>query len=120
MPTYNYECSACGHAFEVFHSMTAPVKRKCPSCGKQKLERLIGTGAGVIFKGSGFYQTDYRSSSYEAGAKADTAASTPAAGEGGCGSPVCGTSGCQAAADKAATGAGTTKKKSSRKSTGKA
>ncbi len=69
MPTYNYECSACGHAFELFQSMTDKVKRKCPECGKQKLERLIGTGAGLIFKGSGFYETDYRSASYEAGRK---------------------------------------------------
>ena len=60
MPTYEYECRACGHAFETMHSMTAPVLRKCPKCGKLKLERLISGGAGVIFKGSGFYETDYK------------------------------------------------------------
>ena len=60
MPTYEYECRACGHAFETMHSMTAPVLRKCPKCAKLKLERLISGGAGVIFKGSGFYETDYK------------------------------------------------------------
>ncbi len=64
MPTYDYECRACGHEFELFQTMTAPVKKKCPDCGKLKLNRLIGTGAGIIFKGSGFYETDYRSKSY--------------------------------------------------------
>lgn len=71
MPTYDYVCRACGHEFELFQSMTAPVKRKCPKCGKSKLERLIGTGAGVIFKGSGFYETDYRSEGYKKSADAD-------------------------------------------------
>lgn len=71
MPTYDYVCRACGHEFELFQSMTAPVKRKCPRCGKSKLERLIGTGAGIIFKGSGFYQTDYRSEGYKKSADAD-------------------------------------------------
>lgn len=72
MPTYDYRCDACGHEFELFQSMTAPVKRKCPSCGKNKLQRLIGTGAGVIFKGSGFYETDYRSESYKKAAESET------------------------------------------------
>jgi len=71
MPTYDYECDACGHAFELFQSISEPVKRKCPKCGKSKLRRLFGTGAAVVFKGSGFYQTDYRSDSYKKGAKAD-------------------------------------------------
>ena len=71
MPTYDYECDACGHAFELFQTISAPVKRKCPECGKQKLRRLFGTGAAVVFKGSGFYQTDYRSESYKKGAKAE-------------------------------------------------
>lgn len=70
MPTYRYECSACGHPMEVFQSMTERPKRKCPSCGKPKLQRMIGAGAAVIFKGGGFYETDYRSSSYQAGEKA--------------------------------------------------
>jgi putative FmdB family regulatory protein len=72
MPTYEYECDACGHEMEVFHSITAKPLRKCPKCGKPKLRRLIGTGAGVIFKGSGFYETDYRSDNYKAGAKAES------------------------------------------------
>ena len=71
MPTYDYECDACGHTFELFQSIREPVKRKCPECGKSKLRRLFGTGAAVVFKGSGFYQTDYRSDSYKKGAKAD-------------------------------------------------
>ncbi len=71
MPTYDYRCQACGHTFELFQSMSERVKRKCPSCAKPRLERLIGTGAAVLFKGSGFYETDYRSSSYKAGAEAE-------------------------------------------------
>jgi putative FmdB family regulatory protein len=60
MPTYDYECDACGHGFEKFQSITARPVRTCPECGRRKVRRLIGTGAGVIFKGSGFYQTDYK------------------------------------------------------------
>ena len=71
MPTYDYHCDACGHDVEIFHSMSDAPKRKCPSCGKLKLKRQIGTGAGIIFKGSGFYETDYRSESYKKGAEAD-------------------------------------------------
>lgn len=71
MPTYDYECDACGHEFELFQSITASVKRKCPECGKLKLRRLFGTGAAIVFKGSGFYQTDYRSDSYKKSAAAD-------------------------------------------------
>jgi putative FmdB family regulatory protein len=67
MPTYDYRCAACEHEWEEFQPITAKPKRKCPECGKLKAKRLIGTGAGVIFKGSGFYQTDYRSSSYKKG-----------------------------------------------------
>ncbi len=77
MPTYEYLCQACGHEFELFQSMSASVKRKCPDCGKLKLKRLIGIGSGVIFKGSGFYQTDYRSDSYKKAAEADKKASEP-------------------------------------------
>ena len=76
MPTYEYVCDACGHEFELFQSMSASVKRKCPECGKLKLKRLIGIGSGIIFKGSGFYQTDYRSESYKKAAEADKKAST--------------------------------------------
>jgi len=71
MPTYDYVCDACEHAFEEFQMMSAKVLKKCPECGKAKLRRLIGTGAGVIFKGGGFYETDYRSDSYTKDAKAD-------------------------------------------------
>src|ERR1051326_3238727 len=72
MPTYEYRCDACGHAFEKFQSMTAAPVRKCPKCGKNKVRRLISTGAGLIFKGSGFYITDYRSDSYKEKAKSET------------------------------------------------
>ena len=71
MPTYDYECGSCEHAFELFQSITEPVKKKCPRCGRKSLRRLFGTGAALIFKGSGFYQTDYRSESYRKGAEAD-------------------------------------------------
>lgn len=71
MPTYDYECDACGHEFELFQSISDPVKRKCPECSKLKLRRLFGTGAAVVFKGSGFYETDYRSESYKKAAEKD-------------------------------------------------
>ena len=71
MPTYDYKCDACDHQFEKFQMMSDKVLRKCPECGKQKLRRLIGAGAGILFKGSGFYQTDYRSDSYKKAAEAD-------------------------------------------------
>ena len=76
MPTYDYECQACDHHFEKFQSITARSIRKCPECGKLKVRRLIGTGAGIIFKGSGFYQTDYRSESYKKAAEKDKPADT--------------------------------------------
>ena len=60
MPTYDYVCRACEHRFEHFQSMQEPTLRKCPECGRLKLERLIGAGAGILFKGSGFYETDYK------------------------------------------------------------
>jgi len=71
MPTYDYQCSECGHAFELFQSMRDPVKRTCPKCGRRTLVRLIGTGAAVLFKGGGFYETDYRSESYRKAAEAE-------------------------------------------------
>lgn len=73
MPTYDYECDACSHAFEEFQSMLDKPLKKCPKCKKPKLRRLIGTGAAILFKGSGFYQTDYRSEAYKSAAKADDA-----------------------------------------------
>jgi len=72
MPTYDYVCDGCGHAFELFQSMSDPVKRTCPKCRKAKLRRLIGAGGAIVFKGSGFYKTDYRSESYKKGAAADS------------------------------------------------
>lgn len=71
MPTYEYQCDACGAQFEEFQSITAKPLRKCPSCKALKLKRLLGTGAGVIFKGSGFYETDYRSDSYKKAQQAE-------------------------------------------------
>jgi putative FmdB family regulatory protein len=70
MPTYDYQCEACEHSFELFQTISEAVKKKCPECGRLKLRRLFGTGAALLFKGSGFYQTDYRSESYKKGAKA--------------------------------------------------
>ncbi len=78
MPTYDYKCGACDHAWELFQSIKAEPEKKCPACGKKKAKRLIGAGAGLIFKGSGFYITDYRSKSYTDAAKADTAPSASA------------------------------------------
>ena len=71
MPTYDYRCKSCEHEWELFQSIKADPIKKCPSCGKQKAERVIGAGAGIIFKGSGFYETDYRSDSYKKAAEAD-------------------------------------------------
>lgn len=82
MPTYDYECQACGHSFELFQSISEPTKRKCPECKKQKLKRLFGTGAAVVFKGSGFYQTDYRSDSYKKAAAADKKSSESSSSDG--------------------------------------
>ena len=72
MPTYDYKCRNCGHTFEKFQSITRKPVRKCPKCGRLRLKRLIGSGSGVIFKGPGFYQTDYRSEEYKKAAEEDT------------------------------------------------
>jgi len=80
MPTYDYVCDACGHAFEQWQSFHDDHLTKCPTCKKNKLRRLIGMGAAIVFKGSGFYETDYnRDEKYQAAAKADAAAPAPAA-----------------------------------------
>ena len=80
MPTYEYHCKACGHRFERMQPMSEPPVRTCPKCAKRKVERLISSGGGLIFKGSGFYITDYRSQGYKDKAKAETeAARAPAA-----------------------------------------
>ena len=75
MPTYEYKCDACGNRFERFHSITAAPLKQCPACGKNRVQRLIGKGAGLIFKGSGFYITDYRSDGYKEKAKAESGSS---------------------------------------------
>ena len=77
MPTYDYVCEHCEHEFEEFQLITAKPLRKCPECKKPKLRRLIGAGAGVIFKGSGFYETDYRSDGYKKSAEAEKKAAEP-------------------------------------------
>ncbi len=76
MPTYDYLCDACEHRFELFQPITENAKRKCPQCGRRKLRRLIGPGAAIVFKGSGFYKTDYRSESYKKAAAADSGSGT--------------------------------------------
>lgn len=73
MPTYEYICKSCAEPTEHFASMSAKPLKKCPHCGKNQLERQIGTGAGFIFKGGGFYETDYRSDGYKKAAKEDKA-----------------------------------------------
>ena len=82
MPTYDYKCQKCGHTYEVFQGISAKLKTQCPKC-RGKVKRLIGTGGGIIFKGSGFYQTDYKktttpvSKTGDAPAKSDTNTTTP-------------------------------------------
>jgi putative FmdB family regulatory protein len=71
MPTYDYRCRKCDHRWEMFQSIKANAIKKCPACGKQQAQRVIGAGAGILFRGSGFYQTDYRSESYKKAAEAD-------------------------------------------------
>jgi putative FmdB family regulatory protein len=82
MPTYDYICDACGHEFEIFEPITSTPRTDCPECKEIKLRRKIGAGAAILFKGSGFYQTDYRSDSYKKDAKADKSASEPAKASG--------------------------------------
>src|SRR5271154_6376645 len=78
MPTYDYICDSCGHEFEAFESIKADPQTDCPQCHELKLRRKIGAGMAILFKGSGFYQTDYRSDSYKKAAQADKAASETA------------------------------------------
>ena len=94
MPTYDYLCEACEHRFEAFQSMNDKRLKTCPKCKKPKLTRLIGTGAGIIFKGSGFYVTDYKRNGSSSGAKPDASSPSPSSSNGGdksCGS--CGKTG---------------------------
>jgi len=81
MPTYEYHCDACNHHFDEFQSINDPPLKKCPKCRKRKLRRIFGIGAAVLFKGSGFHQTDYRSESYKAAAKAEQENGKPAAAD---------------------------------------
>jgi putative FmdB family regulatory protein len=81
MPTYDYLCDACGHKFEHFQSISDKFLKKCPKCKKSKLRRLFGTGGAIVFKGSGFYQTDYRSDAYKKDAQADKSAGEAKSGD---------------------------------------
>ena len=83
MPTYDYICDDCGHEFEAFESIKADPQKDCPKCARPRLRRKIGAGAAVLFKGSGFYQTDYRSASYKKAAKAETSSSSGNGEKGG-------------------------------------
>jgi putative FmdB family regulatory protein len=103
MPTYEYECDACHHNFDEFQSMSEPALTKCPKCGKKKLRRVFGAGAAVIFKGSGFYQTDYRSESYKQAAKADQESSGKSAGKAD-GNGAAGSTGTTGTGDTASSG----------------
>ena len=85
MPTYEYLCEACGHEFELFESIKAKPTNACPKCSKKKAQRRISGGAGLLFKGAGFYTTDYRSSSYKSSAKSDSTSSSKPATGGACG-----------------------------------
>lgn len=110
MPTYDYRCKACGHEFEAFQMMSEGALRKCPSCKKLKLERLIGGGAGFVFKGSGYYVTDYRSKGYEEAKKADAPKDSASDGSSGAGKSK--------SDSKGASKAGAPKKSSGSKSDG--
>jgi putative FmdB family regulatory protein len=81
MPTYDYECDACGHTWELFQKITDDPVKTCPTCKKRKARRLFGTGAAIMFKGSGFYETDYRSDSYKKGADKDKKATSDSSGD---------------------------------------
>src|SRR5436309_16046962 len=115
MPTYEYVCDACNHEFEELQSFSDDPLTKCPKCKKKKLRRLFGTGAGIIFKGSGFYETDYRSDSYKNAAKKESESAKPAAAD------TKSSSDTGASADKgsAANGSGGAKESSPAKSPGK-
>jgi putative FmdB family regulatory protein len=78
MPTYDYVCDGCSHSFDEFQGINDKPLKKCPKCGKPKLRRLFGTGSGIVFKGSGFYATDYRSSAYKSAAQAEANAAKSA------------------------------------------
>ena len=81
MPTYDYVCDQCGHRFEEMQSFKDEPLKVCPKCHESALRRLFGTGAAILFKGSGFYETDYRSESYKKAAKAEQEATTKTGGD---------------------------------------
>jgi len=81
MPTYEYECNRCGHRFELFQSMTEPPRKRCPRC-RGAVRRLFGIGGGIVFKGAGFYATDYRSDSYKQQRKSESGEKPKAKDEG--------------------------------------
>ena len=90
MPTYEYRCDSCGHEFEQFQAITAKPIRQCPKCSRRTVRRLIGKGAGILFKGSGFYQTDYRSKSYKEAEKKESPSPDTPCGPSSCKQPdVC-------------------------------
>ena len=118
MPTYDYECEACGESTEIFHSITAEPKTDCPACGKPALKRLIGAGSGFLFKGSGFYITDYRSSDYKAKAKAEASGSgsSSSSGSGSDGSKGSGSKSDGSSSESGSKASGSAKKESTAKS----
>ncbi len=109
MPTYDYECKSCGNRWELFQKITDEAVKKCPECGKKSAQRQFGTGAAIVFKGSGFYQTDYRSDSYKKAAKAESKSADSGSNSAG--------KGDSSKEAKGTDAAGTTKSSKSAKST---
>ena len=119
MPTYDYVCRACEHAFEHFQGMSDPLLRTCPECGKRKLERLIGSGAGIVFKGSGFYETDYKRKGSGGSEGSSSGGSDKGSGSGGSGSGSSTSKAADKPADKPTSGSGKGSDKGSGPSRGK-
>ena len=113
MPTYDYHCASCGADFELFQSILAAPVKKCAKCGKNKARRLIGKGAGVIFKGSGFYQTDYRSNSYKSGASSEKSGASGSASSSTAASPSGSSSSSDAAGSSSSSSSGSSNTSSS-------
>ncbi len=89
MPTYEYRCQGCGHRLDAFQSISDAALRECPACGQPQLERVISGGAGVLFKGSGFYQTDYKSAGKSTGGDSGEGPKTDSKPSGGSGCACC-------------------------------
>jgi len=100
MPTYEYHCDACDHNFDEFQSMSEAPLKKCPQCKKMKLRRVFGTGAAILFRGSGFYETDYRSESYKKAAKAEQEGSSKPSPNGTDGTACTNSTACACAGEK--------------------